>query len=161
LALGILRCYFHVEPCISRARAAVVFVGKEADILVAEYVFEYLTRQCRLSLRSWQKVERVFGRRVTGNKNANFITGFFYGISAQLDEQREALFVEDSQFAIVLSDQQKAREEALDEMMGKTESVPELKHGRNRGALMSGYQSGWDTQLNPAIRSGEGRLALK
>ncbi len=161
LALGLLRSYFHVEPCLSRARQAVVFVGKEADVLVAEYVFEFLCRQCRLCLKGWQTSERASGRKVTGTKNANFIAGFFYGVGSQLHQQRQVLFMEDQKFAIVLAGQQLEREEALHDVIGETVSIPDRKHRKNHSALMSGFVEGKKTKINPALRSGEQSLALK
>jgi hypothetical protein len=161
LALGIVGSYFHVEPCLSRARGAVVFVGTEMDVMVAAYVFEFLCRQSRLCLRSWQVYEKFHGRRVTCNKTANFIAGFFYGISSQLHKQRETLFMEDRKFAIVLSDQQKKRESVLSDLIGEMKALPGRKPRRNRTAIMCGFLAGENTRINPALPSGEGRLALR
>lgn len=161
LALGLIRTFFHVEPCLDYSRGAVVFVGTESDILVAEYVFAFLCSQCRVCLRNWQAQERRERRKITGNKSANFIAGFFYGISSQLNAGRETLLMEDQKFAIILRDQQQARAEIMKDIIGECREISPRKARRNRTALESGFRDGKRTSINPALRSGEGRLALK
>jgi len=159
LALGIVQMYFNVKPVMFKSRASVVFVGTDSDIAIAEYIYEVLTRTSRNCLHAFEQEEKNARRRSTGTKRANYLAGFFYAISRKLDDQRKEILLEDSKFAIILSDQERAREEYSDLNLGPTKAVALRKERRNWSALDSGWRDGKNTSLNAALPT-KGRTLL-
>jgi hypothetical protein len=151
--LNIVVKFFNVQVCITHPR--VVLVGTSADIAIAWYVYEFLVAECSRWLRVYQAREKAQRLRVTKNKRDNFIQGFVYGIAKQLDQSLNRLILEDSKFAIVLAEQEKAREARISELFPETKKFGRDLSRRNPDALMSGYERGLATKINrPIERSG-------
>lgn len=161
LALGIVQTFFSVHPVMFKSKSAVVFIGTDADIVIAEYVFEYLTRASRRCLAAYEVEEKRCRRKTTPGKRVNFLAGFFYAISNTLRHQRAEILLEDQKFALVLSSQEKAREQYVGEQLGPTKAVVLRKSRRNRDALESGWRDGKNTSLNPALPTKRAVLLLK
>ncbi len=160
-AVAVARSYFNVTPCYGYPdRESVVLFGTEADIAVAEYVIEFLIRTCRECVRVYEKGEKEARRKTGGAKRINFVAGFFYGIHHQLGPRRDQLLLEHEKFAVVLRDQEAAREEAMHDLLGETGTVPQRKTRKNESAIMAGFREGKKTQLNAAIGTTGGRHLL-
>jgi hypothetical protein len=155
LALGIVQLYFNVKPVYSRMRGSVMFIGTDADIAIADDVFEFLTRSSRDCLKSYEANEALEYRKSTPTKRASFLAGFFYG------GQRKEILLEDHKFAIVLRTQEAAREEYADSNCGPCKSVALRKHRRNYSALETGYHDGKRTSINPGLGAPKSELRLK
>jgi hypothetical protein len=162
LALGIVQRYFNVKPIVNRASGAVMFIGTESDIAIAEYVFSFLTTTSRNCLKVYELAEKAARRRPTPTKRAQFLAGFFYGVANKLSGQRESTILEDSKFAIVLSNQETAREKYARENAGPTHAISLREPGRrNWSALESGFIEGRRTSINPGLSGKPQPLALE
>jgi uncharacterized protein DUF2786 len=158
-AIGIAMTFFNVNVCFSRPR--VVFVGSEADIAIANYVYVFIVRQGTRQLRDYELSEKRRRRRMTPNKRRGFIQGFIYGISRQLGDRREAAAIDDSRTAIVLAEKKKQRSAYLDALIPETQAIIERKTKRNETALVSGFLAGRSTTINkPLTGTREAQLAL-
>ncbi len=149
-AMGIVRVFFHVETCISYPQ--VLFVGRETDVQIAGYVYEFLCRACRDCLNAWDKAERQQRRKVTTLKRKNYITGFFYGISANLGKAKDALALDDSKRALVVAEEAK-RKAKLDELVPDRSPVkaPEAKR-RVTSAIVAGWDAGKSTNIHSPLQ---------
>jgi hypothetical protein len=135
LAISIAQTYFNVTACYGFRRF--VFVGKDADIMIADYVVGFLVHTVQDCLREYERSERVRRRRVTPRKRAGFRTGFFYGIADQLDSRREKILLENSKFAVVLASQEQERDKTLHELVGDTCTPKRREAKKNQGAVMT------------------------
>jgi hypothetical protein len=156
-ALALCVSFFNVAVCVARPR--VVFVGTPSDVTIAWYVYGFICQQGRSWLRVYEIDERLARRRVTRNKRANFVQGFIYGIALQVGNRRRQLVIEDSKTAIVLAEQEKARNAYMDDVVpNRTLAKRELKR-ELRGPLMTGFARGQETRINAPLRGPE-KLAL-
>lgn len=109
----------------------------------------------------YELAEKAARRRPTPTKRAQFLAGFFYGVSNKLSGQRESTILEDSKFAIVLSNQEAAREKYARENAGPTRAISLREPGRrNWSALESGFREGRRTSINPELLESPSRLPL-
>ncbi len=130
-----------------------------SDILQEKFTYLAKTSLLRKGLNVTQLAHRL-KRRTGGLKRANFLAGFFYGISSQLRKQRDQILLEDNKYAIVLADQARARETELGSIIGPTKTIIARKTRRNSSALMKGYYDGKSAQISPALTSGNNHLQL-
>ncbi len=159
-AIGIVMTFFNVNACVSRPR--VVFVGAAVDVQIAWYVYGFIVQQGRHWLRDYERSERAARRRMTLNKRRSFTQGFVYGISRQLSE-RQQVVLEDSQTALVLTAQEKARTDYMAELMPSTRTIkPREVKRKNETALVSGFLAGQSAKINkPLNPGGAGQLLLE
>jgi hypothetical protein len=158
-AIAIVATFFHVDPCISYPR--VLFVGRETDVQIAGYVYEFLCRAARDCLKGWEQREKEERRKVTTLKRKNYIAGFYYGISSQLSEARQAVALDDAKHALVVAEEVK-RKAKLDELVPNQTTVkaPEPKR-RNPRAIVAGWRDGNNTKIHsPLNGSRKETLAL-
>lgn len=82
LVAGILQEFFHCRICISRPHLRIV--GRESDVTIATYVFDFLVRAASSGLRDYCVRERKARRKITGPKRANYTRGWIYAVSSNL-----------------------------------------------------------------------------
>jgi hypothetical protein len=156
---GILMVFFHVDVVVSRPE--LLIVGKPTDVLIAHYVYDFLLRACRDCLKSYEAAEKVARRRVTTGKKANYLQGFFWGVSRKLRESKQDLRLSDSQDALVL-DEDQDRERYVDVLCGanavKLKALPE--HRRHDSAIDAGYRAGLDTTIHQPLNATPGAATL-
>ncbi len=165
LAIAIVKQYFNVSACVERTvgsdtQVRIIFVGLETDIAIADYVAHFLVESCRRAAKKYEAAEKAERRTMSRNKRINFRTGFFYGIWDQLDGRRQALFLEDQKFAIVLRDQSQAREDELKNIVGERVAVPRLKYRHVHSALERGFREGKNTQINAGLSTSGNALLI-
>jgi hypothetical protein len=161
-ALNIAQNYFSVSVCIMRSRQQVLFVGRQDAIDIADYIVSFLVREVRRQVKDFGELEKKMRRKMTGGKRAAFVAGFFTGIGQKLQEGRFDLMREDNRYALVLSTEDKRREEAMSGIVGKTKTVIQKKPRRS-AATIAGYLSGRATNLArplPGKAATQGQLAL-
>jgi hypothetical protein len=160
MAYGIARDFYHVETCSSSARKAIVLVGREEAIEVAQYVVEFLVGACRRDLRVWEANERKSKRKLTAGKRMGFKHGFMIGVRVTLAEAQERAENQTTNLAIVLADERTQRSSALGDIVGETRLIKPPKMRRNNIAINAGYRNGRQLQINPAVKSGQSGLHL-
>lgn len=153
---GMLQTFFHVTVCVSGAE--MIVVGRPHDITIARYVHDFLLRTARECLRAWEAAEKTERRRVTLNKRANYITGFFWGISGKLRKSREAMPLTDSQGALVVAEKAE-REATMNGLAPTRRTLPALESRRHLDSLASGLRDGEKTHIHTPL-GGEGRETL-
>lgn len=158
-ALRVVRSYFHVEVMLSFPR--VLFVGRETDVAVAGYMFDFLRRVAKDCLKSYEKAEIAARRKVTTGKRANYVAGFFYGISHKLRGARESAMLGDSKAALVLAEKTK-RQAKMEEMVpSKNRTSHSLRDVRkNSSALGQGFVAGESTEIHRPIGHSKPVMAL-
>lgn len=151
--------YFRVEACLCGPR--VLFVGRQSDVQIAGYVYEFLVRAGGACLRSYVAAEHKARRVTNTEKRTSFVQGFVYAISQQLDEAKAQIVLDDARSALVVAEKH-ARKAKLDELIpdqvaGKTERP--IK--RHQGALVSGFVEGEKTKIHQPLNGAHPeRLAL-
>ena len=154
-ALSIVQTFFNVTPVLSRPN--IQFVGTSADIEIAIHVFEFLTRCCNRDLLAARKRAK---RRLSRNLMINFVNGFFYGVSANLNTARCEVLAAHDQYSIVLQSEEKRRDLFIDTNM-QINKVKLLESGRkNINALMLGHDYGSQIQINSPLPCSSAPLAL-
>lgn len=153
-ALRIVRSFFHVSTCLDFPK--VLFVGRQTDVAIAGYVFDFLRRTGRECLRAFEAGEKAARRKLNLTKRANYVAGFFWAITQKLGESRETLQLDFKHNALVLAEQAK-REAKLAELVPNTSAYTgPRKTGTNRSALFKGIIDGRRTQINTPL-SGPGQ----
>lgn len=157
---SILVRFFHVEACFREK--SVLFVGRQTDVQIAGYVFDFLRRAGRAALREYEAAEKRQRRRRTPLKRRNFLAGFAWGVRYQLEQRRETIALTDGQSALVLAEQQ-AREAKLAELVPKMATIKERQFRPVRSAAMLGFHTGKSTSIHQPLTGGSngGALALK
>jgi len=153
----LVRDYFNVEVCVSAPD--VLFVGRETDVAVAGYMYDFLMRTGRACAKLYEQNEKLARRKMTALKRNNYAAGFCWGIADQLGKTRATIALTDSQRALVLVEKQ-AREEKMSEMMPNmtTRKVKPIKIVRS--AAMAGFVDGRSTQINKPV-GGTKAMALE
>jgi len=162
LALNVAAAHFHVKPCICRGRKQVVFIGRADAIEVADYIITFLVREVRSQVATFAKGQAAIRRKMTSGKRAGFITGFFTGIHNRLDQGTFDLMREDSRYALILVSEKQKREDALNQLLGKTMAI-KIKRPRMSMATLAGFKAGRETTLArplPGAAPKQGMLAL-
>lgn len=154
---SLLQTFFHVTVCLSGAE--MIVVGRPQDITIARYVHDFLLRTARECLRAWEAAEKSARRRVTLNKRANYITGFFWGISHKLRKSREAIPLTDKQGALVVAEQAE-REAAMNGLAPKRRTLPALESRRHLDSLASGLRDGEKTNIHTPLGATPGAPLL-
>lgn len=160
MAYGIAQDFYHVETCTSRARKAIILVGREEAIEVAQYVVGFLVGACRRDLHLWEAHERKNKRKLTAGKRMGFKHGFMIGVRVTLTEAQEKAETNSIHLALVLADERNQRSSALGEIVGETRVIKRPKMRRNNTAINAGYRNGRQLQINPAVKSGQSGLHL-
>lgn len=142
--------FFQVEAVISTPD--VVFIGMPSDLVIAEYVFDYVAGAASRALSAWVK-----GRRLAISTRANWMTGFYLGIHQTLEAARQdaAAASPENAFALAVFDRLAARRKAY---LNKMFPPATLKVGPiggnnryNRNAVWAGYVRGKDVQIRPGL----------
>jgi len=149
LALNLIAAFFNVNV-VMRATDA-VFIGRPADIKVAQYVLGFITQSVDAEVRKWRK---FVGHRFTENARRNYIHGWFYAVINGLDNRKQQLVQESHSLAVILSDNADKRDAETKEMFPVTQPVDIMKPKRiNRNWLNLGYGDGEKLRLHPAIEA--------
>jgi hypothetical protein len=148
---NILMRFFKVEVCLSNPQ--VIFVGRETDVAIAGYVYDFLVGVLSRLLREFGEAEKKARRVVNANKKKNFIQGFIYGISSKLSESEVQLQIADQQSALVVVEKQ-ARVAYLDELVPNRATKKLTSPKLNRTALMSGFREGEKTTIHQPLNGG-------
>ncbi|MEO7933248.1 MAG: DUF2786 domain-containing protein [Chthoniobacterales bacterium] len=154
---GIVVRFFHVEQCFSEA--SVLFVGRETDVQIAGYVFDFLRRAGRAAARDYDVAEKRQRRKVTTLKRNNFLAGFAWGVRAQLMESREHFQLTASQTGLVLREE-KARQEKLSVLVPEMQQIKAKPLRKVQSAASRGFISGMETQIHRPL-GGRDLLRLK
>jgi hypothetical protein len=147
LALCLVASFFNVDPVIQYPH--VHFVGTAADIAIAVHVVEYLVRCCTDELARHNRF--FWGGKMSANRRANFIHGFFYGVTSRLSATRDAIAAA-PQVGIILADAGARRERFASEAFPNlAKSKPRQPRRRDRNALLHGYTRGREISIDPAL----------
>lgn len=171
LVVGILINYFPVRSlfeikssCHGGRNVELVVMGFESDVTMAGYVFHFLVGACSRAVRQFAKEEREARRKVTKNKNTNFINGWMWGAAKNLrkpDVAAEALT--DSRTALILSERRtKVDAQFADEFpTEKLKELKEQKYRENWRIVDRGFKEGKNTSIaQPLANSQKGTLLL-
>lgn len=154
---NVLVTFFHVTVCVSTPD--MVVIGKAADLAIARYVYDFLLREGRASLRKYEQFEKSERRRMTPAKRTGYLKGFVYGIFANLDRSRVKLALGDAHAALVVAEERE-REAHLDELVPNRQTITARKQRMNRTALEHGFDDGRATSINTPLGSGERETPL-
>ncbi len=146
LTLTIVQRFFNVRVIV--ATPNLIFVGTEMDIQIATYVHGFLTSACSRSLRQFEAAER---RKLSKTKRTGFIAGFMYGVATKLDHAKERLAIDDTKTALIQLEAKK-RDDYVDENF-QTESYKIEKGRPNASAMMAGFHTGKNLEINPALNT--------
>lgn len=143
--------FFRVEVCVAHRK--VVFVGRETDVQIAGYVYEFLAWAGNKGWREFESAERARRRVINQAKRQNYFQGFIYGIAQQLEGSAAAV-LDDNKTALVVTEKE-ARCAYMDQLVPNTTPLPLAKVKRSLGALMSGFNEGKKTQINQPLNAGK------
>lgn len=158
-ALRIVRAFFNVETCLSFPR--VLFVGRETDVAIAGYVFEFLRRTAKDCLRAFEKGEKKARRKMNLTKRANYVTGFFWAITGKLHNAKDAMALDYKTSALVVAEKAK-REQKLNELVPSMTTVKSpAAVNRNMSALRAGLIDGSKTNIHQPLENAPGAQPLR
>lgn len=83
LVIALVELYFCVKIVVGRPQ--VIFIGREAERIVASYVYAFLVRACRSGLNNYRRRERRSRRKWTARKRESWIDGFLAGVAQNVD----------------------------------------------------------------------------
>ena len=144
LAMSIAASFFNCTPVISRPD--VVWFGTKTDIEMGKYVVEFLVSTCDAFT---EQTRREYRHRFTENRRRNLVFGFFYGISSKLGKAKEQACLVENQLALVLRNNEKARDDAKAQWFPNTvRSSAAQPRRRDPDWLVMGYEKGQSTEIN-------------
>jgi hypothetical protein len=144
-----------------RFRRRILFVGRKTHVLIAQYIFSYLTAEFD---RQWETYRRETGKGASAR--LDFLRGLYRGMRQRLQSEKKTMYA-------TASPQQRAglvkveKDEGIDQFV--RERFPDLRHGRGgsqRGiadpdSYISGERAGARVNIRPAVsQSGQGPKAL-
>lgn len=155
--LGLLQRFFHVDVCVGFGD--VTFVGTPTDVTIAHYVYGFLGQQGRRWLLDFERAEKAARRKVTATKKENFVQGFIYGISQQLNQAKPAALSSPSGVELAVAEGAQ-RKRHLEQLFPHTRQISRKVERRHETAMMSGWIKGQETQINQPLNGGRETLAL-
>lgn len=157
LVAGIMLSFFHVKVCLTSPRLAVL--GRDSDVQIALYVFDFLVKSCTRECVLWAQSERSSRRKVTPSKKESFIRGWIYGVVSNLEPVAAQLEAAGSRSIILL--RKAALEDFYADEFPETRTIAIRKPRINKTALVSGYHSGRQTNIRPPLNGGQASLRLE
>jgi hypothetical protein len=98
---------------------------------------------------------KFLGSRFTEKRKRSYINGFYYGLCAQLNKDRETLKIANQQLGMVLADQASRREKFVSDNVGPTKVVIRKKDKReHKGFLSQGFLDGKKLNIHTGCNSG-------
>lgn len=153
----ILATYFHVNVVVSNPK--LIVIGKPTDVLLANYVYDFLLRAGRNCLAAYEKSEKSARRRSSSTKRANYLQGFIWGLHSMLANMRENATPTDAQYAIVLAED--AGRKAYETSTFDTRPLKALPSVRsNETASSRGFRDGQSQSINQPLTSSRGTTLL-
>lgn len=146
--IAILQTYFHVSTCVVASQLMVA--GREQDIIIARYVYDFLLRAGRDCLRTYAAAERAARRKMTTAKRAGYISGFIYGLAHSLNKSRSRLSLTDAQEALVIAEGRE-RDRYLDQFVPGRKNLKALTERRHRRAIDAGFADGRSTSIRQPL----------
>lgn len=157
LVAGILVSFFHVKVCLTSPRLAVL--GRESDVQIATYVFDFLVRSCTRECGLWTQVERANRRKITTVKKNSFIRGWISGVSSNLEPVKAQIEAAGSRSIILM--RQAALEDFYAAEFPHTRTITIAKGRENTAALVSGWQAGKQTNVRTPLNGNPAPLRLE
>ena len=155
LAISLVHDFFSVR--IIRGWNHLKIVGRAPDIQIAEYVYVYVVRACRLCMAAWAKEEAEARRRVTINKRRSFILGFMEGVRKNLNK----LSIQSSEsipsMAALMASKtvEIQRRNAYVAERWKLAKLPPVSFRVTDGAATNGFLDGMKTNINRPVSGAE------
>lgn len=157
-AIVIAVTFFNVNACQCRDR--VVFVGRETDVAIAGYVYEFLVRSGTRCLSDFSTFEKKARRKVNAVKKKNFIQGFIYGVTRNLSAAKDAVQIDDARKAIVVAEEA-AREQYMGDLVPNRATKKLTDSGRyNASAIEAGYALGRRTTIHSPLAGSSGGVRM-
>lgn len=157
LVATILERFFSVRVCLTSPRLAVL--GRESDVQIALYVFDFLVRSCTRALANYAARERAARRKITAGKKEWFIRGWMYGVSSNLEPVKAQIEAAGARSIILV--RQAALDDYFDAEFSETRTITIQKGRTNRSALVSGWQAGKSTNIRTPLNGRTAPLQLQ
>jgi hypothetical protein len=154
LILNLVKRFFRVDIIADLPNIA--YIGRETDISIAQYVYDYLLRALRGGLRVYQAEVR---RKLSRTRKQNFIQGWIYGVAFKLEAAAKQLAVEDSRFAMVKVEEDPRVRAAAKQFYPRTRPVKTKLHRKDLSAMEVGWRNGKNVDIHQPL-AGPERLAL-
>lgn len=157
LVSRILEKFFHVKVCFTSPRLAVL--GRDSDVQIALYVFDFLVKSCTRECVLWARRERAARRKVTTAKKESFTRGWIYGVSSNLEPVAAQIEAAGSRSIILM--RQAALEDFYSQEFPHTRTITIAKGRENTRALVSGWQAGKRTHVRTPLTGGRDTMRLE
>jgi len=118
LSLGVTETFFHVATGFEKSKAAVVFIGTSADVMLSRNVFGILTFTAQLAMYGVEDEEKLKNHVLTPDEEATYFKAFFQGLTAQLREHQARAVAQDPKLADLLLEQFYARKTYKKKLFG-------------------------------------------
>jgi hypothetical protein len=155
-AVGVVRHFFRVNAVLGCSN--VTFIGRPSDIAIAGYAFDFIIGAGKREIHQFQCAEKKARRKLTHAKRENFVQGFIYGLTEQLRAAGEEVVLDDSTTALMVAEDAR-RQQRQDQLFPDTSAFSRKPPKKVRGALMSGWDAGQNTNLRTPLASGSGSRA--
>ena len=152
--LSVINHFFRVEIVFSPPNVA--FIGRQTDIMIAQYVHDFLLRTLRDHLRNYKKTVR---RKLSLGRRKNFIQGWVYGVAFALTTAAEQMAVEDSRFALVAVEDDPRVKAARAEFYPETYDIKSKPVREDRNSMSDGWCAGKRVDIRQPL-AGPARAAL-
>jgi hypothetical protein len=149
LTLGLVSTYWNVSVVLSYP--AVHFLGTEADVKIALFVWEFLHATVD---RQVKELRYFWGHRFTENRRRLFLHGWCYGVSEGLHKRRSLLELEEKSYALVLASSRARLDQAKAEFFPRTVCMRVAKPKRQEPAWINlGFLKGKEVQIRKPLES--------
>lgn len=144
--LNLLCEFFNVNVVTNRHLSMVTFIGKEVDIQIARYVYDFLHTACAAALREFAQGKR----KLSANTKKNFVQGFIYGVAHKLRQAQGNLGPQTE--ALVLNERAR-REKFESSTFQNLKPVKAEPDRRNDRASIAGFIQGEKVQIRKPIET--------
>ncbi|MBI5646672.1 MAG: DUF2786 domain-containing protein [Ignavibacteriae bacterium] len=160
---SLLKAYFKVIPVIITTGAMEVlgcdwiYCGKPHDILIAEYVHDYLMRVAK---QRWSIYEKSLSHRIKRRgkieRHRAFLHGFFCAVSERLDAQNRAWYNETG--IVVHADAKLVN--FVDQYLGGALSKRSINKGKSDQSFVDGFVQGVDVDIAKPVSAAQSNNRL-
>jgi hypothetical protein len=148
LGFNVIQNYFNVSVCYGQYEFTLI--GREDDIAVAHYVFDFLVRKAREVVSERKRL----GYYLSGLQIKNLKQGFFDGIYHQLQLKRFEMVAANCKFSLVLANQQQARLDEMARLFGKVRERKIKEPASSPHEYQIGYREGFNTVITVPLEAG-------
>ncbi len=146
---------------LPKGKRGMQLIGRKSDLLIAEYVFEFLSWKFE---QLWSQHQQETGKRA--DAKLDFFQGLYHGLNQRLRderrrEERQVTTEQRQKFALVKTDKDKALADYFRQEFPHVGSRAYGRGTRDVDSYADGKRAGQSLNIRPAVDEGRGTKLLK